>query len=309
MEIKRTMKLIHKLYLDVCNINIQSLIMNLLLYSFLLSGCDSFLLSSFRSIQNKPVGFIPKKMTSDAGCPTGSLKDTGHFKYYDPSTVTPSYYDIDSNSITPQEYRSNNTAMFSNHYSDLSGDESSKFLRDAHSRIAIHKSRRSTLTNNREKIIVDFGCGVGISTQHLRELFPKDIIFGLDISPHLLNGTDGINAIFEHRDISHTKLPDSFADIVSISYVLHGMPYMESLRVLREAFRILKTGGILNVLDMNHSVDPSTIMESMSDHKEPCPTEYKELLINKDSDLKSIGFVKIESCVSYSKTIMFSARK
>jgi len=290
--------------------------MNFVLTYMLLSGCDSFIIPSIRSIQNKALGYIFKQITPEANWPKTSLEDIGHFKYYDTSTVTPPYYKVDFhcydngnlNPIAAQESRSANSAVFSNHYSGLSGEESSEFIRDSHSTKTILKSR-SGFTTNKSKTIVDLGCGVGISTQHLRNTFPDDLILGIDLSPYFLNETGDIGAIFAHRDIAHTYLPDNFVDIISISYVLHEMPYMETLKVLREAFRILKPGGVLSVLDMHNPVAYSPMMKFIFDRTEPYLGDYKEFITNKDHDLKSIGFVEIESCYDYPKTIMFSAKK
>lgn len=283
--------------------------MKIYVFLTLFSGYNSFKFPSIQSLQNKALNTVFKKITWESDWPTTFPPKNKVFKYLDPSTVTPSYYNVDFhcydngnlNYEAAQESKAANRAVFDHHYKELTGDEASRFIRTEY--VA------NTMYGKKSNIIVDFGCGIGISTQNLRDSFPDDLILGLDLSPHFLNETSGINALFSHRDIAHTHLPDNFVDIVSISYVLHELPYSDSIHVLREAFRILKPGGILTVLDMHSPKASSPMMKFIFDRTEPYLIEYKEFILNKDSELKSIGFFDIESCFDYPKTIMFSAKK
>ena len=114
--------------------------------------------------------------------------------------------------------------------------------------------------------IMDIGCSVGASTKFLIEAFPeKDGVDAIDLSPYFLSA-----AKFYHRALSspmfttlsekiiyhHMMAEDlSFAsntyDIVSISYLLHEIPTKTAEEVIAEAYRVLRPGGTLSIVDLN----------------------------------------------------------
>ena len=114
--------------------------------------------------------------------------------------------------------------------------------------------------------IMDIGCSVGASTKFLIEAFAeKDRVDAIDLSPYFLSA-----AKFYHRALSSpmfTKLNEKIAyhhmmaedlsfasntyDIVSISYLLHEIPTKTAEEVVAEAFRVLRPGGTLSIVDLN----------------------------------------------------------
>ena len=114
--------------------------------------------------------------------------------------------------------------------------------------------------------IMDIGCSVGASTKFLIEAFPeKDGVDAVDLSPYFLSA-----AKFYHRALSSpmfTELNEKIAyhhmmaenlsfasntyDIVSISYLLHEIPTKTAEEVVSEAFRVLRPGGTLSIVDLN----------------------------------------------------------
>ncbi|NBO46986.1 MAG: methyltransferase domain-containing protein, partial [Actinobacteria bacterium] len=58
---------------------------------------------------------------------------------------------------------------------------------------------------------------------------------------------------FVHAAAENTGLADASADLVSLCLVCHELPQLATLDIFREAYRLLRPGGILSVCDMNPS--------------------------------------------------------
>ncbi|OKH19910.1 class I SAM-dependent methyltransferase [[Limnothrix rosea] IAM M-220] len=105
--------------------------------------------------------------------------------------------------------------------------------------------------------IVDIGCGAGLSTEALQELFPDAQVTGVDLSPYFLAVASYRTAQAEkqltwlHAAGEATTLPDNSVDLVSCSLVFHELPQSAAIAIFREAKRILKPGGHFAMMDMN----------------------------------------------------------
>ncbi|MDB5433039.1 MAG: ArsR family transcriptional regulator [Caulobacter sp.] len=104
-----------------------------------------------------------------------------------------------------------------------------------------------------EKIgrFVDLGAGTG---RMLTLLGPRaDRALGLDLSHQMLNiaraqvGEAGVEAELRHGDIFATRLPDAFADLVSVHQVLHYLS--DPAAAVAEAARLVAPGGLLLIVD------------------------------------------------------------
>lgn len=129
---------------------------------------------------------------------------------------------------------------------------------DAKLRQSYHDLLKAQLPNPPADIL-DLGCGVGLSTFALQEVYPQARVTGLDLSPHFL-------AVARHQSQSHqpksaihwlhapaedTQLPDASFDLVSLFLVSHELPQSATRAILREARRLLRPGGHLGIMDMN----------------------------------------------------------
>lgn len=114
--------------------------------------------------------------------------------------------------------------------------------------------------------IMDIACSVGASTKFLIEAFPeKDVIDAVDLSPHFLAAAKFYHTTPEspmytehHEKIAyhHTMaedlpFPADSYDIVSISFLLHEIPTKTSEEVIAEAYRVLRPGGTLSIVDLS----------------------------------------------------------
>jgi ubiquinone/menaquinone biosynthesis C-methylase UbiE len=119
-------------------------------------------------------------------------------------------------------------------------------------------------------IVVDFGCGTGISTRRLSKVFPMaDKFLGIDLSPYFIavgqrllelcpTDEDWVTTIEKNDRIElrvgnvvNTSLDNESVDAVNVSLVIHEMPIDVTLKMCQEAYRILKPGGQLYISEMD----------------------------------------------------------
>lgn len=116
-------------------------------------------------------------------------------------------------------------------------------------------------------VMVDLGCGTGMSTRRLGKNFPQaSKIIGIDLSSYFCqigtalldmapiqsieDGGPWVSAIdkddriqYQVGNAAKTGLPDASADVVVLQFVAHELPHQVTIEVFREAHRILRNGG------------------------------------------------------------------
>ncbi|PRW56921.1 methyltransferase type 11 [Chlorella sorokiniana] len=115
--------------------------------------------------------------------------------------------------------------------------------------------------------ILDVGAATGLSSLALLKAFPGSQVTGIDLSPHMIAvgrylqrqrnadqaaaGQQPEQLRFVHGAGEDTRLPDGCMDLVSIMLVCHELPAAASQAIFAEAFRVLRPGGALAVMEMN----------------------------------------------------------
>ncbi|MDJ0898482.1 MAG: methyltransferase domain-containing protein [Xenococcus sp. MO_188.B8] len=171
---------------------------------------------------------------------------------------------------------------------------------DAKLRQSYHQVLQEQLTS-KPATIVDLGCGVGMSTLTLQDIYPQAQITGIDLSPYFLAvasyrasqaSTKAQNINWLNVAAEATGLPDNSCDLVSACLVFHELPATAAQNIILEARRILRPGGHLAIMDMNPQSEqflkmPSYILTLLKS-TEPYLDQYFGLDIEKT--LVKLGF-------------------
>lgn len=293
-------------------IRLQSLVVGLSLFQF---ESNNILRAGFKWVSERGgVSWPEKSETSHI------FRDLYDCKHYNKSEIFPHYYksnfhayqNCNTNPVAAKEARSASEAIFLHHLPGKAAKDSAHWVRSTFT----HKMDFSECSRVYAcpRCVVDGGCGVGISTSYLKSVFPTSFLLGLDLSPFYLNEVgaevESGSTYFMHRNIESTHILQDSVDIVSISYVLHELPLSALVRCLREAYRILRPGGTLAVLDMTPTLQASSwMMQMIFDRTEPYLDDYKKFCDARSEILTLIGFKNVVVDNSLPKTNMFFGHK
>jgi SAM-dependent methyltransferase len=124
---------------------------------------------------------------------------------------------------------------------------------------AIYAQRKSIAEmaplKNPERIL-EMGCASGQFTDALAETFPDSELWACDLSPRQLEQTlrraneQGLAWKLLQAPAEETELADDMFDLVASYAMFHELPTDTARRVLVEAFRVLKPGGIALIADV-----------------------------------------------------------
>ncbi|RDX72607.1 Transcription factor bHLH30 [Mucuna pruriens] len=166
--------------------------------------------------------------------------------------------------------------------------------------------------------ILDIGCSVGISTGYLADKFPTAKVTGLDLSPYFLAVAQhkekravprNLPIRWIHANGEDTGLPSKSFDLVSFAFVLHECPTRVIVNLAREAFRLLRPGGTLALIDFSLKSkvlqELSPVLFTLVKSTEPFLDEY--YLTDLDETLREAGFVNITSILTDPRHVTITA--
>ena len=110
---------------------------------------------------------------------------------------------------------------------------------------------RLTFPDFRPETIVDVGCTIGHNTLPWKQTFPDADVHGVDMAAaclryaHARAQSMGITAHFHQQSADQLGFEDESVDVVFSSMFLHELPKKHIQRFLREAYRILRPGGVM----------------------------------------------------------------
>lgn len=104
--------------------------------------------------------------------------------------------------------------------------------------------------------ILDCGCTIGHNTVPWAKTFPEAEVHAIDVSPGTLRygsaraRSMGAAIHFSQMSATALKYPDATFDVVFSSMFLHELPLKDIKAYFREAFRVLKPGGIFLTMEL-----------------------------------------------------------
>lgn len=141
--------------------------------------------------------------------------------------------------------------------------------------------------------ILDLGCGTGSTTLLLKRAFPQAEVIGIDLSPYMLvvaadkASQAKLEIRWQQGNAEHTQFADTSFDLVTASLLFHETPPLVACNILQEAFRLLKPGGEILILDGNQSTLRQTEWLTQI-FEEPYIRDYAEGSV--DAWMKTAGF-------------------
>lgn len=105
------------------------------------------------------------------------------------------------------------------------------------------------------KVIIDLACGTGEAALLLKKKYPQSRVLASDLSEGMLKQIERkakeqhLEIEISKQDAVKTSYQSNIADTVIISFAIHDLPHTQRLLVMKEAYRLLKKGGIFIIYE------------------------------------------------------------
>jgi ubiquinone/menaquinone biosynthesis C-methylase UbiE len=180
------------------------------------------------------------------------MKNKTHKDFSEPATQylkdVPDYYSRNFHFQT-DGYLSEDSARIYDHQVELLFNGTAQTMR----RLALPPAR-NVFPRDADIQILDIACGPGSLTRDLALTFPNANITAVDLSfPYLKQAQNRLKKFprinFLQANAEDLPFKDKNFDVVTCSYLFHELPHGPRKTVLKEAWRVLKPGGVLSLVD------------------------------------------------------------
>lgn len=163
-----------------------------------------------------------------------------------------------------------------------SGEEPDYF---AAYKVAYMAKHLADLPSTQPLSILDFGCGVGGSIDHIHRMFPGSTVHGLDVSGESIELARASYPEVDFGVIGETTLPmaDQSVDVVMAACVYHHIPPADRAMWTSELKRVLKPDGHAFIFEHN-PLNPLT-QKVVRD----CPFDDDAILLPRGETLSLLG--------------------
>lgn len=116
--------------------------------------------------------------------------------------------------------------------------------------------------DGRVERVLDLACSIGAMTVAFKQRWPQAEVWGIDAAAPLLRYAHaravrlGVDVNFSQQLAEQLRLADASADVAYLGTLLHEVPHDVGIRVIHEARRVMRPGGVLVVHDMRQAEDP-----------------------------------------------------
>jgi ubiquinone/menaquinone biosynthesis C-methylase UbiE len=148
-------------------------------------------------------------------------------------------------------------------------------------------------------VIVDIGCGWGLSFKMLESRFRAGRLIGIDIDPDMVAAAaaeaarHGLSIELHQATNSHLPLPDRLADLVFCHQTFHHL--VDQHGAISECYRVLKPGGLLLFAESTRAYIHSWIIRLLFRH----PMEVQRSASEYLAMIRDAGFFINPESLSY----------
>jgi demethylmenaquinone methyltransferase/2-methoxy-6-polyprenyl-1,4-benzoquinol methylase len=150
--------------------------------------------------------------------------------------------------------------------------------------------------------IIDFGAGTGKNALIMRKFIKNSgNIIGVEIGEEMSKQFLNKSKIYDNIKLVNQSILEPFKeskkyDVVFISFVLHGFTQENREKIIKNAYSLLKDGGVFAILDYNEfSVDSAPFYIRFAIRKVECPLAEDFINKNLQDMLKNSGFREFET--------------
>ncbi|CAM9753765.1 unnamed protein product [Scytosiphon promiscuus] len=171
------------------------------------------------------------------------------------------------------------------------------------------------------KNVIDLGCGTGLSMYMVQTAWPQANLVGVDMSTYKLAISQAklekkpqsmqSKVVLRHAPAEETGEPSNKFDLATLCLVNHESPEWVSKAMFKEAYRVLRPGGVFTILDLDKNnlaiLLENPFVAAVYKQTEPYMPEYMNL--NMNSAIEEAGFELLEVRNTSPSHIAIVARK